>query len=245
MRTSLICVLTYLMLSVSHAQPLCGFQGKDSLVAVVVGDTIHIHDLAACAYCSATFNIWVKVVDDSVYIVQTDTAGRIATCDCLFNIRTSISGLPPGTYWIAVYRDLLKKYGYFADIHQFIGSVQVIVPSTSTPSLAWNTFQSQCLPDAVPLGASLTPARLILHQNYPNPFNPTTTIRFETNKSEFVKIKLYDLMGREVQTLWAQQTTPGLHSVTIHVGEKVSSGAYYCRMDAGGFSQTLRIVLLR
>ena len=245
MRTRLIFFITPLMLSVSYAQPLCDFQGRDSLVAVVVGDTIHLQDLAACGYCSATFNIWVQAVNDSIYIVQTDTAGQIALCDCLFNLRTSISGLPPGTYWIAVYRDLLKKYGYPSDIHQFIGSVQVAFQATSTPSFGWNTFQSQCLPDAVPPVRSPVPARFVLHQNYPNPFNPATTISFETTKSEFVKIKLYDLSGREVQTLWAESTPPGWHSVAIRMGERISSGAYYCRMDAGGFSQTVRIVLLR
>jgi hypothetical protein len=153
--------------------------------------------------------------------------------------------LLPGTYWIAVYRDFLKKYGYSFDLHQFIGSVQVVFQPTSTPSFGWNTFQSQCLPDAVSPEQSPIPTQFVLHQNYPNPFNPATIISFETNKSEFVKIKLYDLIGREVQTLWAQQTPPGLHSLTIDMREKVSSGVYYCRMDAGGFSQTVRIVLLR
>ncbi len=244
MRTTSICFLACLALSYSHAQPLCDFQGKDSLAAIVVGDTIHINDFAACAYCSATFNIWVNAVNDSIYIVQTDTAGRIATCDCLFNLRTSISGLPPGTYWIAVYRDLLKKYGYFTDIHQFIGSVQVVFQPTSTPSLAWNTFQSQCLPNAVPPEASLAPARPILHQNYPNPFNAGTTIRYRVARSSMVRLSVFDLLGREVMVLVNERRDAGIYEVRFDRSD-LPSGVYFYTLTTGSVTQARRLVLLR
>jgi len=214
-------------------------------VTVFVADTINVWDIAACAYCSATFSIWVRAASDSIYIVQTDTAGQIALCGCLFDIQTSISGLPAGIYWIVVYRDLLKKYGYPSDTHQFIGSIQVDYQPGVSASLSWDTFQSSCLSNSVPSEAQGNVRQFVLYQNYPNPFNPTTTIRFATQRSEFVTIKLYDLIGREVRTLWAQNTPSGSHSLTIVKGDGLSSGPYYCRMSAGNYSQTVVILLLR
>jgi hypothetical protein len=245
MRIKLFSIFAFLTISVSYSQPLCDFQGKDSLVAVIAVDTIHVWDLSACAYCSATFEVSVTPITDSIYIVQTDTAGRIATCDCLFNIRTSISGLSPGTYSIVVYRDLLKKYGYPSDVHQFIGSIQVNYQSPASPTIGWKAFQSECNPNSVPPEAHAHAREFVLYQNYPNPFNPTTTVRFETQRSEFVVIKLYDLIGREVQTLWAERTPPGSYSITFDLTKALCSGPYYCRMHAGSFSQTVMMMLLR
>ena len=232
-------------ISVSYAQPLCDFQGKDSVFAVVTGDTINVWDIAACAYCSATFRFSLSVTADSIYIVQTDTAGSIATCDCLFDLRTSVSGLPLGTYWVVIYRDLLKQFGYPSDLRQFIKSIRVNCGQTHSLNLSWNTYQSVCNPTTVPLDGQADPLEFVLYQNYPNPFNPSTTVRFRTSKSQYVVIKLFDLLGQEVQTLWSEQTPPGSHALTVEIPRNASSGPYFCRMVAGSFSQTIVMVLLR
>ncbi len=82
-------------------------------------------------------------------------------------------------------------------------------------------------------------------QNYPNPFNPSTTVRFQTPRSAYVVIRLFDVLGREVQTLWAQQTPEGRHSFTFVLDGKASSGTYFCRMEAGSFSRTIMLVAVR
>lgn len=101
--------LAVVSVSVSRGQLLCDFQGKDSVVAIVTGDTIVVWDIAACAYCSAEFSFSITSSADSIYITQTDTAGRLATCECIFDLRTSLSGLSGGRYWIVLYRDLLSN----------------------------------------------------------------------------------------------------------------------------------------
>jgi hypothetical protein len=245
MKSLLALSLAILALSFCPAQPLCDFLGKDSVFAVIAGDTIVVWDIAACAYCSAAFRVGVTAGADTICIVQTDTAGRIATCDCLFDLRTSISGLPSGTYRVVIERDLLKQYGYPSDLHQFIGSVQVNYGSAGSPGLSYSTFQSGCQPSSVPFGRRADPGQFVLYQNYPNPFNPSTTVRFQTPRWEFVVIRLYDLLGQEVQTLWAERTSPGSHERTIELSPHASSGTYLCRMDAGSFSRTVVMVLLR
>ena len=244
MRIKLFCIFAFLTISVSYSQPLCDFQGKDSLVAVIAVDTIHVWDLSACAYCSATFEVSVTPITDSIYIVQTDTAGRIATCDCLFNIRTSISGLSPGTYSIVVYRDLLKKYGYPSDVHQFIGSIQVNYQSPASPTIGWKAFQSGCNPNSVPPEAHAHAREFALYQNYPNPFNPSATITYELPKSSMVRLSVYDMLGREVSVLVNERRDAGVHEVKFDAAG-FSSGVYFYRLTAGSFFQTRKLLLLR
>ena len=231
--------------SVVQGQPLCDFMGKDSLYVKVVGDTIQVWDAAACAYCSATFAMSVTVSEDTIHIVQTDTAGKIATCGCIFDLRTSIVGLVPGTYWAVVNRDLLKKYLYSSDRHQFIGAIQFKYEPTNTQSFKWSKYQSGCIISSVTEEIQMTVDQFELLPNYPNPFNPSTTIQFSISKTEFVEVKVYDVIGREVQTLLSAETLPGIHTLRFNLGDGGSSGIYYCRMVAGGFSQTRMMVLQR
>ncbi|MDE3059339.1 MAG: T9SS type A sorting domain-containing protein, partial [Bacteroidota bacterium] len=81
------------------------------------------------------------------------------------------------------------------------------------------------------------PSLYSLSQNYPNPFNPTTTIRFAIpvsprGQAEFVSLKVYDLLGREVATLVNEVKKAGSYTVTFD-GSKLASGVYFYRMKAG------------
>ena len=93
------------------------------------------------------------------------------------------------------------------------------------------------------------PETFELFQNYPNPFNPTTTIQFALPTSEQVTLKVYDVTGREVQTLVAGQLTAGTHQVIWdgrgHSGRAVASGVYFYRLEAGSQIMTRRMVMLK
>lgn len=223
----------------------CDFLGKDTLFATVQQDTIYLWEMDACTYCSAEFHVSVIRSSDTIYVVQTDTAGRIATCQCLFNLRATITGLPSGTYWIVVYRDLLKKYGYRADTHEFIGALQCTYQPATSPGLSWKGYQSSCISNSVPEKPRSLPGEFALEQIYPNPFNPGTTIQFRISRAEHVVLKVYDVLGREVSTVLAARTEPGTHSVIFRMPRDLTSGVYYCRMTAGAFVQTKAMVLLR
>ena len=93
------------------------------------------------------------------------------------------------------------------------------------------------------------PADYNLFQNYPNPFNPSTTIRYSIVEPGNVSIKIYDILGREIKTLVNQVKIAGTYSSTWNgdnnFGNKVSSGIYLYRMEAGLFIETRKMIFLK
>lgn len=90
--------------------------------------------------------------------------------------------------------------------------------------------------------SSEVPNSFNLEQNYPNPFNPVTNIRFDINKSAFVKIAIYDLLGREVAVLVNENLKPGKYETNWNA-VNISSGIYFYRMFADDFSATKKMIL--
>ncbi len=95
-----------------------------------------------------------------------------------------------------------------------------------------------------------SPASYTLEQNYPNPFNPVTKIRFDIRNSEFrsqnseVTLKIYDALGREVETLVSGLYTPGKYEATFD-GSNYSSGIYFYRISTEGFSSVKMMMLVK
>jgi hypothetical protein len=83
-----------------------------------------------------------------------------------------------------------------------------------------------------------------LEQNYPNPFNPTTTIGFYVSERGFIKLTVYDLLGKEITTLVNEEKAAGNYTVEFDAG-KLSSGIYLYRLETGNFTQTQRMILMR
>jgi hypothetical protein len=97
------------------------------------------------------------------------------------------------------------------------------------------------------------PDKFSLYQNYPNPFNPTTKIKFDVAKSspliplqrgKFVKLVVFDLLGKEVETLVNEQLAPGTYSVDWDASA-FPSGVYFYKLSAGDFTDTKRMVLIK
>jgi gluconolactonase len=100
----------------------------------------------------------------------------------------------------------------------------------------------------------------MLMQNYPNPFNPTTKVGFvvggvvapsgafssgvEGPEAKYVKVAVYDMLGREVAVLMNERREPGTYSVTFD-GSNLASGVYLCHLSSGRFSETRAMVLMR
>ncbi len=93
------------------------------------------------------------------------------------------------------------------------------------------------------------PLEFGLNSVYPNPFNPTTTIHFSIEKKEPVRLMVYDLLGREVKTLWSGSENPGNYSVTWNgtnsLGGHVSSGVYLLRLESGNRTAIKKVLLLK
>lgn len=79
---------------------------------------------------------------------------------------------------------------------------------------------------------------------FPNPFNPTSTISYSLPKSGNVELKLFDLTGREVNTVQTGFQPAGIHFATIN-GSSLTSGTYFVRLQSGSTVQTRKVVLLR
>ena len=93
------------------------------------------------------------------------------------------------------------------------------------------------------------PSGFTLSQNFPNPFNPETTISFEMPVQSHVKITIYNLIGQYVKTLVNEIKPIGTYSVvwdgTDASGTRVTSGLYFYRIDAGNFSQTKKLIMMK
>ena len=93
------------------------------------------------------------------------------------------------------------------------------------------------------------PELFTLEQNYPNPFNPITTINFQIPNSSFVTVKIYDILGKEINTLVNGEKFKGEYSITWNgkdfLGNDVPSGIYFYSIQAGEFAQIKKMVLLK
>jgi len=89
-----------------------------------------------------------------------------------------------------------------------------------------------------------TPQDFSIDQNRPNPFNPTTTIQFSVPTRSQVTLKIYDVSGSLVKTLVDGSVPPGVHR-EVWDASGVASGVYFYRIEAPGFVQTKKLVLLK
>jgi beta-glucanase (GH16 family) len=83
-----------------------------------------------------------------------------------------------------------------------------------------------------------------LDQNYPNPFNKKTTISYNIPSKSFVSLKVFDFTGREVSSIVSEEMPAGVYSQHWD-GTNYSNGIYYCRLNAGSFSETRKLILLK
>ncbi|MEO8513846.1 MAG: T9SS type A sorting domain-containing protein [Ignavibacteria bacterium] len=91
---------------------------------------------------------------------------------------------------------------------------------------------------------SEVPASYMLYQNYPNPFNPVTKINFDVQKSSFVNLRVFDILGREVRLLVNQNLSPGKYSVNFDAS-MLPSGAYFYKIEAGEYTNTKKMLLIK
>jgi hypothetical protein len=94
------------------------------------------------------------------------------------------------------------------------------------------------------VGKSIEARGSLLNQNYPNPFNPSTTIDYSISTSRKVSLKVFDMLGREVDTVVEGLMPVGDHRATWNAGGQ-PSGVYILRLEAGDVVQTRKLVVLR
>jgi hypothetical protein len=113
------------------------------------------------------------------------------------------------------------------------GDIVILISSNGTP-LAQKTISLTVAP----------PTIYKLSQNYPNPFNPTTTIEYQLPVDGHVSLKVYDLLGREVATLVNEQQTADYYRAEF-TATNMASGAYFYRLQSGGYTATKRAMITK
>ena len=88
------------------------------------------------------------------------------------------------------------------------------------------------------------PERFELFQNYPNPFNPTTRIEYQLPKESWVVLKVYDVLGQEVSTLFEGKQDAGFNSVEWYASN-IANGVYFYRIQADHFSAIKKMMLVK
>lgn len=138
-----------------------------------------------------------------------------------FNLRYNMT---PGKYyyWIVNGRDNLNVRSFWSEVRKF-----------KTSGLYTGIEK-----------LNETPLEYKLHNNYPNPFNPSTVVRFSLPVVSQVSLKVYDVMGREVQTLVKERMQAGSYEVKFD-GSNLNSGVYFYRIVTDEFSDTRRMLLLK
>jgi hypothetical protein len=89
-----------------------------------------------------------------------------------------------------------------------------------------------------------SPVDFSLEQNYPNPFNPSTTIKYSIPRSSRVTIRVFDVLGNEIQTLVNEEKSAGTYELDWNAAN-LTSGVYYYQMIAGNHISTRKMILLK
>ncbi len=179
--------------------------------------------LNAVKFVSSNIGYAVGTLDNIVpyiipgRIIRTTNSGNGWFIDTMF---TSISGLTS-----LYFTDLLTGY--------VVGSNGVILKTTTGGNLL----------GIEPISLEV-PNKYSLSQNYPNPFNPSTTIKFDIPKESNVKVSVFDILGNEVQSLIDENVKAGEYKVTWD-GTNYASGIYFYKLQAGEFTQTRKMLLIK
>jgi hypothetical protein len=148
--------------------------------------------------------------------------------------------LEPGQHWAFLQWPLPEDFSYTANFTStdgyHVGSL-VYYPG----ELALYQQNLSGVEDEKSLGI---PQKFSLDQNYPNPFNPTTVISYKLPSTSNVTLKIYDVLGKEIQTLVNKTQQPGNYSINFNAS-KLSSGVYLYQLRAGDFVQSHKMILMK
>ncbi len=121
---------------------------------------------------------------------------------------------------------------------------QHIFHKPDNPALGFVDYIPIYIPVTVNNNSNNIPSGFKLFDIFPNPFNPSAIIKYQLPQAASVTIKIFDVQGKEVKTLIDGTQSTGIHEI-IFSAENLSSGVYFCRIEAGGFADSKKIVILK
>ncbi len=152
-------------------------------------------------------------------------------------------------------RDSIQNYGIRTLVYsQMFGFIQFYQSYGNPYNSDWYKIKLMgCVIDSIRYGSillaveninTLIPDKFVLIQNYPNPFNPITAIEFSLPKSTKVKLKLYNILGKEVSLLFEEKKSAGNYRYKFN-GGALPSGVYFYRLETDYGGQTKKMILLK
>jgi hypothetical protein len=163
---------------------------------------------------------WTNVTGATAYRVL---IGTIDTT--VFNSELSI---PPG------------KFNYNTVYYWRVSTVNIGGQGSYSPVWTFITLNSSGIHQI----STEIPTEYKLYNNYPNPFNPSTNIKYQITNCKFTTIKVFDVLGREVETLVNENQSPGIYEVTFD-RNNLPSGFYYYTIRSGDFADTKKMVMIK
>ena len=210
----------------------------------IAGDSIRTVVILNLASALPSGNYKLRVMAAERLIHYTSPPGTNGETDFQYCYRKSfpdVNGVSiptsAGTY---TYTYTYKRQSDWVDTSIF--TVAFVQNDASTELI--NSGKGVYHPLGIQGNNSNVPTDYVLNQNYPNPFNPTTNIGFEIPKSGNVLLKIYDVLGNVVYTLINGHLDKGKYNYEFS-GDKIASGIYFYRLDAGAFSETKRMILTK
>jgi len=141
-------------------------------------------------------------------------------------------------------RDCKLAYG-IGIMYEYCWDLGDVPPYTEWYSLTYARINGKEFGKPTSIAINLTqPNHFALYQNYPNPFNPSTTIRFFLPNSVYCTIKVFDILGQEIKTVYSNFTPAGFHEVTFDC-HNLSTGDYFYRLQTKGFTSTKTMILVK
>ncbi len=126
----------------------------------------------------------------------------------------------------------------------YLGTVLVFGGKDANGKVVPYVEISENMPDAIKDDKIITEFQLL--QNYPNPFNPETVISYQLASGSFVSLKVYNMLGQEVANLVNEYQQPGVYNSQLSIiNYQLSSGVYFYRLQAGDFTQTKKMLLIK
>lgn len=205
-----------------------GFANSSTGFAVSGGGNVYKTSNAGINWSALTLNNTyqlrgVSVIDANVVTVA-GYNGRI--------YRTINGGINWTLQSVPTTNDLFSVFFVNADVGYAAGINGTILKTTTGGFTAIEQITNEI------------PAEYKLYQNYPNPFNPETALKFQIAKHSFVKLSVYNILGREIETLISKELEPGVYKV-IWNASGFASGIYFYKLISENFSETKKLILTK